>query len=158
MVSEIAASVGVTSRTYFRHYADKREVLFRGWDVLEKEALTALRQAPPDASPLAAVSVGLDALAAIIGAEPERARLRQQVIATSTELQEREHAKLSALGAALATGLEQRGTQRLDAVLAARWCVTVYTVAFEEWAASDGAESLGAWVREARRRSDRLRF
>src|SRR4051794_33644988 len=59
-VAEIAERAGVTARTFFRHYADKREVLFAGSEALERGMVAAVAGAPPSASPLDAVAAALD--------------------------------------------------------------------------------------------------
>jgi AcrR family transcriptional regulator len=58
-VAEIAARAGLSERTYFRHFADKREVLFHGSEGLQESLLAAVRQAPADEPPLEAVTRGL---------------------------------------------------------------------------------------------------
>src|SRR5690349_25179007 len=52
---QIAARAGVTERTYFRHFADKREVLFDGETELRDTMCGAVAAAPDDLSPLALV-------------------------------------------------------------------------------------------------------
>src|SRR5579875_2678878 len=75
-VAEIAARAGLTERTFFRHFADKREVLFGGSGELEKRMVAAVAGAPALAGPVAAAAAGLDVAAEMIGAGQERARLR----------------------------------------------------------------------------------
>ena len=60
-VAEIAERAGLTERTFFRHFADKREVLFAGSSVLQDAMVAAVADAPPDATPLQAAAAGLDA-------------------------------------------------------------------------------------------------
>src|ERR1700733_12926965 len=64
-VAEIAERAGLTKRTFFRYFADKREVLFLGAQGLKELFLTAVAAAPESAAPLDAVAAALDAAAAM---------------------------------------------------------------------------------------------
>lgn len=133
MVADIAERAGVTSRTFFRHFADKREVLFGGSSELEEKALAALEAAPATASSLDAVTAALDTAADMIGGNRGFAQKRQAVIMANAELRERELIKLATMSVALADGLRRRGVSDLEARLAAETGVAVYRVAFEQW-------------------------
>ena len=50
--AEIAARTGVTERTFFRYFPDKREVLFHGEAVLRTALITSIADAPDGLSPL----------------------------------------------------------------------------------------------------------
>ena len=52
-VAEIAQRAGLTERTFFRHFADKREVLFSG--EVDDLVLSALADARPSAAPIDAI-------------------------------------------------------------------------------------------------------
>lgn len=146
-VAEIAARAGVTERTFFRYFADKREVLFAGSHMLEDRFVSALAGAPADATPIEAMAVALDA----VGAEfrpIEYARARHAVIASHPELQERELIKLAKLAAALAVALRQRGVAEPAASLAAEAGVAIFKVAFERWVTTEG-RGLADHMREA---------
>ena len=65
--AEIAERAGVTERTFFRHFADKREVLFGGSAELKERLVSAVAGAPAEAGALDAVAAGLDAAAAMLG-------------------------------------------------------------------------------------------
>src|SRR5579875_1191347 len=94
-VAEIADRAGLTERTFFRHFADKREVLFSGSDQLEKLIVDALDAAPSSATPMEAIASGLAAASAIfVSSRRPYSRQRQSVIDTNPELQERELVKL----------------------------------------------------------------
>src|SRR4051812_5557079 len=62
-VADIAARAGVTERTFFRHFADKREVLFDGSAEFQATVLAAIAAAPATASALAGAVAGMDAAA-----------------------------------------------------------------------------------------------
>src|ERR1700733_1612101 len=107
--AQIADRAGLTERTFFRHFADKREVLFGGSALLEERILAGVAGAPPADGPLAAVSRGLDAAAAMLGEfRRDLSRQRQTVIAANPELRERELTKLADYAAAVAGGLGER--------------------------------------------------
>src|SRR5208283_698090 len=65
--AQIAERAGLTERTFFRHFADKREVLFGGAPYLEEQIVAGVADAPASAGPLEAVGLGLHAGAAIFG-------------------------------------------------------------------------------------------
>jgi AcrR family transcriptional regulator len=133
-VAEIAARAGLTERTFFRYFADKREVLFGNAGVLQELLVTAVLDAPADALPLAVVGAALAAGGAMIQERREFSRQRQAVIASNVELYERELIKLAALGAALAGALRTRGVGEPAASLTAEAGIAVFRVAFELWA------------------------
>lgn len=148
-VEEIARRVGLTERTFFRHFADKREVLFDGQDRLRELFVAGLRAAPDDASPLEMVASALRGSADYFGRDRrEWSRRRQQVIAANLALQERELLKLAALAAAVAETLRERGVGDPAATLAAESGVTVFGVAFTLWI-RDGEERPFAEVERA---------
>jgi AcrR family transcriptional regulator len=132
-VADIADRAGLTSRTFFRYFADKREVLFAPSDAFERPLVEALEAAPADAPPMTAVAAALDAAAAMIGSDRDHSRARQAVIASSAELRERELIKLASLAAALAGGLRRRGVPDPQAGLAAETGIAVLRVAFPQW-------------------------
>src|ERR1700716_1955899 len=104
-VAEIAARAGLTERTFFRHFADKREVLFSGAGTLQELLVSAVVSAPDSAAPIDAVAAGVEAIAALLQERREFSRQRQAIIAANTELQERELIKLASLVAAMAETL-----------------------------------------------------
>src|SRR5438270_4126122 len=89
-VAEIAERAGLTERTYFRYFADKREVLFRGQARLKEIALNTIARQPANAAPLDMVMAALEDMGNAIPNRPEFTRQRQAVIASNPELQERE--------------------------------------------------------------------
>ncbi|OBK07122.1 TetR family transcriptional regulator [Mycolicibacterium conceptionense] len=139
-VAEIAARAGLTERTYFRHFADKREVLFWGEHLLRDTLVAAIADAP-ESSALEMVRVGLGAVTAIFAERRDHARRRQAVIDANPGLQERELAKLAGLATATAEVLRSRGVAEPAASLAAQAGIAVFKVAFGQWiSASDGAD------------------
>lgn len=132
--AEIAQSVGLTERTFFRHFSDKREALFHGQDVLAEAFLAGVDAAPPDASPIEIVAAALRSAADFFPDERRpHSRTRQSVIDQNPALQERELHKFASLGATLADALRARGVGALAATLAAQSGITVFGVAFAQW-------------------------
>jgi AcrR family transcriptional regulator len=148
-VAEIADRAGLTARTFFRYFTDKREVLFAGSTALQDGLVAAMDDAPPSASPMEAVAAALDAAAAILGERHEYSRLRQTVITANTELQERELIKMASLSAALADGLRRRGVREPQASLAAEMGIAVFRVAFERWVHGPRSRQLSKIMRES---------
>lgn len=141
-VTQIAESAGVTERTFFRHYVDKREVLFGGSETLRGEFVGGVASAP-DGSPLDIVA---HAVLAGSGYFPEErrpySRRRQALITSHPELMERELNKMSGLAAGLAAALRQRGVTEPAATLAGESGVTVFRLAFEQWVAPGSTQTL----------------
>jgi AcrR family transcriptional regulator len=142
-VAEIAARAGVTERTFFRYFADKREVLFGGGHELEDFIVGQVASAPASAAPLDVVAGALDMAAIeIFGDRHDFARQRQMVINSNTDLQERELLKLASMTAALAATLRERGTSEPGASLAAESGMAVFKTAFARWVSEDNAQDL----------------
>ena len=136
-VAEIADRAGVTARTFFRHFADKREVLFAGSEMLEHQMVKALREAPPTATPMEAVVAGVLASAEFFDdIRREYSRRRAAVIASTPELRERELIKMASLTSGLTNALLDRGVDQDVAALAAETGVAVFRVSFERWIAA----------------------
>ncbi|MET9889143.1 TetR family transcriptional regulator [Streptomyces sp. NPDC006465] len=136
-VAEIAERAGLTERTFFRHYADKREVLFAGSSALQEVLVGAVAGAPEPVAPMEAVAAALEAAAGVLQERQEHARRRQAVIDANTELQERELIKLASLSTALADALRQRGVDDATASLSAEVGIAVFKIAFRRWVEQD---------------------
>ncbi|CAM5227473.1 TetR family transcriptional regulator OS=Streptomyces tendae OX=1932 GN=GUR47_05840 PE=4 SV=1 [Streptomyces tendae] len=132
-VAEITKRAGLTERTFFRHFADKREVLFGGSGRLEELCVGAVAAAPPTATPMEAVAAALGAAAGAFEERGDLVRLRQGVIDANAELRERELTKLASLSGALTGALRERGVDELTARLAAEAAIAVLKVAFGRW-------------------------
>jgi AcrR family transcriptional regulator len=146
--AEIAARAGVTERTFFRHFADKREVLFGGSLVLKERILAGVVAAPKGDGPLEAVACGLDAAAGMLGeGRRDLTAQRQAVIAANPELRERELAKLADYGVAVASSLRARGVSEPQATLVAEAGMTVLRVALDRWANGEDDRELQAVMR-----------
>ncbi len=148
-VAEIARRAGLTERTFFRYFADKREVLFAGAGVLQDFLVGALASAPDSAAPINAVAAALEAAGALLQERREYARQRQAVIAAHAELRERELIKLASLAAAMAGVLRRRGVADPAASLAAEAGIAVFRIAFERWISEPGQPDLPQVIRES---------
>jgi AcrR family transcriptional regulator len=141
-VIEIAERAGLTKSTFFRHFPDKREVLFGG------EAMTGLlaggiAASEAAATPLEAVAHALDEVGrnAFVPARREFAARRRAVIAANPELQEREALKGLSLTAAMTDALKRRGVPDLTACVAAQLGALALKIAYERWSdATSGGE------------------
>lgn len=141
-VAEISERAGLTRRTFFRYFADKKEVLFAGAERLPAAVADAVLAAAPHRAPL---GVALDALRTVGAAtvaviERDHSRARRAVIAASPDLQERERTKLADCATRLSTALAERGTPGDSARLLAHVAVAVFEAAFERWADRDDRE------------------
>jgi AcrR family transcriptional regulator len=136
-VAEIAERAGLTKRTFFRYFSDKREVLFSGSQELQRVWLEGVAGAPADATALAVVAAGLDPVAEMFTERHAFARIRSGIIEANPELQERELIKLQTLAGAIKAALVERGVSANAAILAAQAGVTVFHVAFARWVAQD---------------------
>ena len=152
-VAEIADRAGLTKSTFFRHFADKREVLFGGQDMLVQLFGDAIRSAPASATTAECLAAAL--AAAAVAFTPERHDLapqRRVVIAANSELQERELLKRARLASAMAEALRARGADEATARLAAEVGVLAFSTAYARWAAPDNllsfAEIANAALRE----------
>ncbi len=148
-VAEIAARAGLTERTFFRYFADKREVLFAGGSMLQELLVQAVVDAPASMTPLDTVAMALHAAGGLLQQRREYARQRQAVIAANAELRERELIKLASLASAIGDALRGRGVSDPGASLAAEAGIAVFRVAFERWANESGQQDLTRIIRES---------
>lgn len=148
-VAEIAERAGLTKRTFFRYFSDKREVLFGGAEELENCWLTGMDGAPQDADPMTVVAAGFDPISDLFADRHPFARLRAGIVAANPDLQERELIKLHRLTGVLQHALVKRGTADNAAALAAQAGVAVFHVAFGRWVRREEPTSLGSLMEES---------
>ena len=133
-VAEIAERAGLTKRTFFRHFGDKREVLFGGQDALTALLADTITDAAASATPIEVISAALEATVVVFG--PERrtwSQQRQAVIDVNPELRERELLKLGTLTAAIGEALQKRGIPEPAASLGAEFGNLAFRTAFARW-------------------------
>lgn len=136
--ADIAAAVGLTERTFFRHFTDKREVLFAGRERLVEAVVRGVREAPADAPPLDVAASGVIASAQFLDEERRPfARTRQRLIDAHPALQERERHKLTELAEVVHEVLLERGVPEPEAMLAAESAVVVFRTAVAQWLRED---------------------
>jgi AcrR family transcriptional regulator len=148
-VAEIASRAGLTERTFFRYFVDKREVLFWGAASLQELLVTSVTDAPIGASPIGAVAGAIEVAGDFFQERHEFSRLRQSIIAANPDLQERELIKLSSLAAAMADALRQRGVVDQAARLAAESGIAVLRIVFDDWIDEASPRNFSDLVREA---------
>lgn len=147
-VAEIAKRAGVTERTFFRHFADKREVLFGGSHRLQELMVATVAGAPASTGPIDAVAAALQASTAYIN-DREFSRRRHKILGANAELRERELIKLATLAASIADSLRQRGVKEPAASLVAEAGTGVFRVAFERWVSEANERDLSELIDES---------
>jgi AcrR family transcriptional regulator len=141
--AEIAQSVGLTERTFFRHFSDKREVLFYGQQQFMQAFADGVKSAPPDAAPLEAIACALREAASLFPDERRpHSRLRQTVIDQNPALRERELHKIAGVAVTVAEALHARGIGEPAATLAAQSGASVFGIAFAQWIRDGETRSL----------------
>jgi AcrR family transcriptional regulator len=148
-VAAIADRAGLTERTFFRHFADKREVLFGGAAALEEVLVRSVREAPAEAAPYDVVAAALGRLAAAFDERRAIAPRRKAVIDAHGELRERELGKLAGWARVLTEALRERGVEPQAAGLVGQTGVAVFRVAFETWVADTEHLDLSVVLRDA---------
>jgi AcrR family transcriptional regulator len=148
-VEDIAERAGVTERTFFRHFADKREVLFDGSSTLRTTLVDAIASAPEDLPPIEVVGHAFAVAGAFLEERRDFARRRSAVIAANPALQERELLKMAALATAATDALRARGVPDPSAALAAQVGVAAFSVGFEQWVTGASADGLAASIEGA---------
>ncbi|WP_030378269.1 MULTISPECIES: TetR/AcrR family transcriptional regulator [unclassified Streptomyces] len=154
-VAEIAARAEVTERTFYRHFADKREVLFQP-NALADVLAHATATAPDPLPPLEVVTHALIEAVPVFEEREDLVRQRQTVIAANPELQERELAKLAALAATLTRALRERGVDTTTAALSAEMGIAAFKVAYERWVNDPDRRTLAQHIRETLDTAGRL--
>jgi AcrR family transcriptional regulator len=150
-VAEIAERAGLTERTFFRHFGDKREVLFLGSVQFRENFVAAVQDAPQSSTPLEAVAAAAKRAGAVLEERRGRdfARARQLVIAANAELRERELIKLADVAGAMAQALRGRGIEEPDASMTAQLGMAAFRVAFDRWMPIEEERSLSELIDEA---------
>jgi AcrR family transcriptional regulator len=143
-VAQIAERAGLNRATFFRHFADKREVLFGGEDVLAGLFGDAVRDAPAQATPTECLRAAFAAADAVMTpAQRAKAAKRVQVLAANPEVQERGLLKHARIAAAISAALRARGTDELTARLGAEVAMLAFRVAVERWMRAREDEPFG---------------
>ncbi|MFC6704461.1 TetR/AcrR family transcriptional regulator [Flexivirga alba] len=148
-VAEIARAADLTERTFFRHFADKREVLFAGQDDFLQLFTDPIDAAPEGTVPYELIRRSLDAAGEFFPDERRAfSRVRASIIDTEPSLKERELAKLATLKLRLGELLRERGIAEPTATLAAETGVTIFHLSFQQWIADKELRSMSEIARE----------
>jgi AcrR family transcriptional regulator len=147
--AEIAEAAGLTQRTFFRHFADKRDVLFQGQEEFAQLFLDGLDTARADASPMELIGASLESAASFFPDDRRSySRIRQSVIDANPALQERERHKLAGVADEVTAALRDRGITETAATLAAESGATVFRLAFAQWIQAGETRTLDAIATE----------
>ena len=140
-VAQIADRAGLNRATFFRHFADKREVLFGGEDKLVGLFGDGIRAAPPDATPTECLQAAFAAAALALTPEQRvKAAKRVLVVAANSEVQERGLLKRARIARSISAALRERGADELTARLGAEVGMLAFSIAVERWMGSDDEE------------------
>jgi AcrR family transcriptional regulator len=145
-VEEIAAAAGLARSTFFRHFGDKREILFGGQDGLASRLADRIENAPSEQTPLEAIETALAAIATV-WFTPERRCLaprRISVIASHPELRERELLKRCGITSAITAALRARGIEEPCRTVAAELATLAFSQTVAVWAEPDNTEEFAA--------------
>ncbi|MGA2295885.1 MAG: TetR family transcriptional regulator [Acidimicrobiales bacterium] len=148
-VADIAERAGLTERTFFRHFSDKREVLFSGAQALQDLLVTTIVGAPVSTTPIDAVTLALEAAGERFNEHRGFSVQRQRIIDGSAELQERELIKLASLAVAMANALRQRGVEDPTAGLTGEVAIAIFKNSFERWISSSEPSDLAQVMRDS---------
>ena len=150
-VADIAGRAGLTERTFFRHFADKRDVLFSGSERFQSAFVQPVIDAPPSSSPVEAVVAGLSSAGSLMqeNRSPEFARRRARIIAANADLRERELMKFATLASALSEVLRQRGVNEPAASLVSEVATSLFRVAFDRWIDESNQRGLPELISES---------
>ena len=148
-VAEIAKRAGLTERTFFRYFVDKREVLFWGAGRLQELFVATIIESPESDAPIDAVANALEVAAALLQERRDYSRQRQAVINANTGLRERELIKLATLAVAITDALRQRGVKDPAASLTAEAGIAVFKIGFERWITATVQQDFPQLIRDS---------
>ncbi|MBB4005578.1 TetR/AcrR family transcriptional regulator [Aurantimonas endophytica] len=150
-VPQIAAKAGLTERTFYRYFSDKREVMFWRADAHRSAIMKEIMNAPVGLHPLDVVAGSFSAIAPFIDGHRPIVKLRQSLISAYVELHERELMKLHNLALAIDSGLQQRGIQPSFSRVLAEIGAAVFKVALQNWRADEAKSGFVHHVQAASR-------
>ncbi|MBE8519965.1 TetR/AcrR family transcriptional regulator [Amycolatopsis sp. H6(2020)] len=148
-ITQIAERAGITRRSYFRYFPDKREVLFAGSEQLPPAVAEAVLAAEEGESPLRTALAALAEVGTRVTQLVDPSPERRAVIAATPELRERERSKAAAITSAIREGLERRGTRPEPAKAAAQVATIVFGDAFDRWIDAAGKRDFPACLKTA---------
>jgi len=137
--AEIAERAGVNARTFFRHFPDKREVLFAGEADLSTALTRSVAEAQGDLTPVEVLLYAFRKAARVLEDNRPFAEPRLALIAATPTLHERDLAKGEAMAAAVADGLRRRGVGDRLADLLAHTGWAAFHNAAQNWIGDPGS-------------------
>ena len=150
-VPEIAERAGMTTRSFFRHFTDKREVLFRGDDEVPEKIAWLLASAPPSLSIMDALTWGVEAIAkTFFEGHRDELQARRAIVETDLGLKERELRKQADVASAIAAALQAEGLDPLTATVAGKVAIAISSTAIARWLDATDQQPLVAHIREVR--------
>ena len=148
-VPQITERAGLTTRTFFRHFPDKREVLFAFDTQLPEIVERLMAEAPADLGPMGVIRSALETVATVnLVDQREHLDLHRSIVQSDDGLRERELRKHSILAEATRLGFLARGTDELTALLGAHVATTAFNVSIDRWLDADGARTLESVLHE----------
>lgn len=132
-VPQIAEAAGLTTRTFFRHFADKRDVIFLRDREFPHAVSDFMASIPPESSAPATVRAGLTAAGRGIQDWRQPIARRRRIVDSEPALQERELLQRHHLALAIEESLNQRGTDPRQSHTLAAVAVTCFSLAMERW-------------------------
>ncbi|HEY4458450.1 MAG TPA: helix-turn-helix domain-containing protein [Pseudonocardiaceae bacterium] len=162
-VAQIADRAGLNRATFFRHFTDKREVLFGGEEKLAGLFDEAIRAAAPEATLIQCLQAAFDATDVVLTPQ-QRAKASQRVLvlAANVEVQERGLLKHARIAASINAALRERGADDLTARIGAEFGLLAFRIAVERWINSSDEQPFSllaaAALRDVRARAAELDF
>jgi len=148
-IAQIATEAGLTTRTYYRHFGDKREVLFLNSDEAPLSAMTVKESLTSEVSILELIERALLLRASDFETDLELLKIRHRVIQSNDELRERELRKRDDFTVNLTNSFTENGIERVQAQIAAKVSVAIFSTALNEWVNQTGSEPLSGFVDES---------
>jgi len=139
-IPDITARAGLTTRSYFRHFPDKREVLFTDEDEMPTLAARLVLAAPAELTAFQVLARGVPTLAAAFENRREELLQRRKIIDSHDGLRERELRKMATLVDAITHAFGQRGTDDLTAAVVAETGVAIVKISLQRWMNTPGQD------------------
>ena len=148
-IAQIATEAGLTTRTYYRHFNDKREVLFTNSDEAPSSAETVKDSFTSHVSISELIEKALLLRASDFEADLKFLKARQRVIQSNDELRERELRKRDDFTKNLYASFLDSGLEKVQALIAAKVSVAIFSTALNEWVDQTGSKPLSGYVNES---------
>ncbi|MEH7912079.1 TetR/AcrR family transcriptional regulator [Rhizobium laguerreae] len=148
-VPEIASKAGLTERTFYRYFTDKREVMFWRAGDHQMSIANEMAKARTGEPSLTMVARAFESIAPFIDGNRAIVKLRQRLISAHEDLQERELMKLHKLSCAIDLALQQKGIRSTASRAVAEIGAAVWKVALENWHADETEKPFARHVQAA---------